>query len=255
MKSIIKAMIKDGKVESYARWLVKRSRGLRMPFNLVKDEIYDRQAFEVMERVLKPESCCVDIGCHKGQFLDEYIRCSPNGTHYAFEPIPYLYGQLVENYKSSRVFNYALSDKSGEASFFILPDKPALSGLNERETIQKGLPREKIMVRTERLDEVIPPDVKIDYIKIDTEGAEGPVIAGVLDTIKRNKPFVVLEHGEGSSLLFGMTPGGIYDMLVTQCGLNISLLADWLSNKSSLIKHEFSSQRGCWYFLAHPLGN
>ena len=254
MKSIIKAMIKDGKIEPYARWLVKRSRGLRMPFDLVKDEIYDRQAFEVMERVLKPESCCVDVGCHKGQFLDEYIRCSPKGTHYAFEPIPYLFEQLIENYKSARVFNYALSDKSGETSFFILPDKPALSGLNEREAIQKELPREKITIRTERLDEVIPKEVKIDYIKVDVEGAEGLVISGALDTLKRNRPFVVLEHGEDSSLLFGITSENVYDMLVTQCGLNISLLADWLSNKPPLTKHEFTSQQGCWYFLAHPPG-
>ena len=71
MKSTIKAMIKDSRVEPYARWLVKRSRGLRMPFDLVKDEIYDRQAFEVMHRILSEESCCVDIGCHKGQFLIE----------------------------------------------------------------------------------------------------------------------------------------------------------------------------------------
>ena len=254
MKSIIKAMIKDAKVEPYARWLVKRSRGLKMPFDLVKDEIYDRQAFEVMERVLTPESCCVDIGCHKGQFLDEYIRCSPKGTHYAFEPIPYLYEQLVENYKSARVFNYALSDKSGEAPFFILPDKPALSGLNEREAIQKELPREEITIRTERLDEVIPIEVKIDYIKIDVEGAEGLVISGALDTLKRNKPFVVLERGEDSSLQFGITSENIYDMLVAHCGLNISLLADWLSNKPPLTKHEFTSQQGCWYFLAHPPG-
>ena len=63
MKAKIKAMIKDGNFEPYARWLVKRSRGLKMPLDLVKDEIYDRQAFEVMSRVLSPESCCVDIGC------------------------------------------------------------------------------------------------------------------------------------------------------------------------------------------------
>lgn len=252
MKAVIKTMIKDTSIEPYARWLVKRFRGIKMPFDLVKDEIYDRQAFEVMERVLKPESCCVDIGCHEGQFLTEYMRCASKGTHYAFEPIPYLYEQLCENYKSARIFNYALSDKSGETSFFILPDKPALSGLNERETIQKELPREEITIRTERLDEVIPPEVKIDYIKIDVEGAEGLVISGALDTIKRNKPFVILEHGEDSSLLFGMTSENIYEMLVTQCGLKISLLADWLSNKPPLTKHEFASQRGCWYFLAHP---
>ena len=252
MKSIIKAIIKDGKIEPYARWLVKRSRGLKMPFDLVKDEIYDRQAFEVMSRVLSPESCCVDIGCHKGQFLIEYMSCAPKGTHFAFEPIPYLYEQLCENFKSARIYNYALSDRSGETSFYILPDKPALSGLNRREAIQKELPREEITVRTERLDVVIPPESKIDYIKIDVEGAEGLVISGALETIKRNRPYIVLEHGQDSSLLFGMTSENIYDMLVTQCGLNISLLADWLSKKPPLTKDEFTSQSGCWYFLAHP---
>ena len=254
MKAIIKTMLKDSGVEPYARWLVKRSRGIRMPFDLVKDEIYDRQAFEVMDRVLKPESCCVDIGCHKGQFLTEYIRCAPQGTHYAFEPIPYLYEQLCENFKSARIFNYALSDKSGETSFFILPDKPALSGLNERETIHKELPREKITVRTERLDAVMPLDTKVDFMKIDVEGAEGLVISGALDTIKRNKPYIVLEHGESSSLMFGVSSEDIYNMLVTQCGLRLSLFPDWLSKKQPLTKREFTSQRGCWYFLAHPEG-
>ena len=252
MKSIIKTMIKDRKVEPYARWLVKRSRGLKMPFDLVKDEIYDRQAFEVMHRVLSAESCCVDIGCHQGQFLTEYIRCAPKGTHFAFEPIPYLYEQLCKEFDAERIYNYALSNTSGETSFYILPDKPALSGLNRRDSIWQDLPRERITVRTERLDEVIPRDIKVDLIKIDVEGAEGLVISGALETIKRCKPYIVLEHGESSSGLVGVSSEEIYDMLVTQCGLRVSLLSDWLSHKKPLTKSDFLSQRGCWYFLAHP---
>ena len=254
MKSMIKSMIKDSSVEPYARWLVKRSRGIRMPFELVKDEIYDRQAFEVMDRVLKPESCCVDIGCHKGQFLTEYMRLAPHGTHYAFEPIPYLFEQLCRDFDAAKIFNYALSDKAGETSFYILPDKPALSGLNRRDMISEELTRQEITIQTERLDNVIPSDVKIDFIKIDVEGAEGCVISGAREMIKRDKPFIVLEHGEDSSLLFGMSSENIYDMLVTDCGLRLSLLPDWLSGKQPLTKHGFLSQRGCWYFLAHPEG-
>jgi FkbM family methyltransferase len=252
MKTVIKAMIKDRKVEPVARWLVKRSRGIRMPFDLVKDEIYDRQAFEVMSRVLSPESCCVDAGCHQGQFLEEYMRCSPKGHHFAFEPIPYLFERLRENYTSAGVCNYALSDKSGETSFYIIPDALALSGLDRRETIREELPRQEITVRTERLDAVILAEIKIDFIKIDVEGAEGLVIAGALETIRRNKPFIVLEHGESSSMMLGTGSGEIFDMLVTQCGLGISLLPDWLSHKRALTRDEFLSQKGCWYFLAHP---
>lgn len=252
MNAVIKAMIKDRKVEPLARWLVKRSRGIRMPLDHVKDEIYDRQAFEVMSRVLSPESCCVDIGCHQGQFLTEYMHCSPKGHHFAFEPIPHLFEKLRENFSSAEIYNIALSNKSGDTSFYIIPDAPALSGLNRRETISKELPRQEITVRTERLDAVIPEKMKIDLIKIDVEGAEGLVISGALNTIARNKPYIVLEHGEASSLMFGIRSDEIYDMLVTQCGLEISLLPDWLSQKRALTKQEFLSQKGCWYFLAHP---
>ena len=252
MKALIKALIKDSKIEPMARWLVYRSYGLRKPLDLVKDEIYDRQAFEVMSRVLSPESCCVDVGCHKGQFLAEYLRCAPKGTHFAFEPIPYLYDRLCENFSSVKIYDYALSDKQGETSFFVIPVNPAYSGLSPRKTIKKELAREEISVRTERLDAVIPPEIKIDFMKIDVEGAEGLVISGALDTIRRNKPYIVLEHGESSSLMLGTKSDEIYDMLVTQCGLEISLFPDWLSHKKPLTKQEFLSLRDCWYFLAHP---
>ena len=254
MKSVIKSLIKDRRIEPAARWLVKRSRGIRMPYALVKDEIYDRQAFDVMHRVLTPQSCCIDIGCHQGQFLDEYLNCSPDGHHYAFEPIPHLFDRLRENYRTTEVYNYALSDKAGETSFYVIPDAPALSGLNRRESIRHELDREEITVRTERLDAVIPVDVKIDFIKIDVEGAEGLVIAGAIETIRRNRPYIVLEHAESSSRVFGTGSADIYDMLAGECGLEISLLPDWLAGRQSLDRQAFLSQRGCWYFLAHPGG-
>jgi len=53
---------------------------------------------------------------------------------------------------------------------------------------------------------------------------------------------------------FGSVKHEIYDMLVIQSGFNISLLADWLSNKPPLSKHEFTSRRGYWCFQAHPPG-
>ena len=68
VRAAIKAWLKYRKSEPYVRWILNRSRGLKMPFDLVKNEIYDRQASEVMSRVLKAESNCVDVGCHRGQF-------------------------------------------------------------------------------------------------------------------------------------------------------------------------------------------
>ncbi len=252
MKDLIKAAIKDTRAEPVARWLVKRSRGIRMPYDLVKNEIYDRQGAEVMQRVLSPGSNCIDIGCHAGQFLREFLRYAPHGHHFAFEPLPELAKALKDNFASVQIFELALSDRTGEISFFMVPNAPALSGLHRREFIRPEEPRRELRVRTERLDAMIPAQMKIDLLKIDVEGAEGLVINGGLDTIRRNRPYIILEHGRTSSAAFGTRSEHIYDILVDQCGLRISLLSDWLSGKRSLIKQEFIAQSE-WYFLAHPV--
>lgn len=251
MRQWVKRVIKDTPVEPYLRWLVKRTRGIKIPYNLVKNEIYDRQTAEVMERVLHYSSSAVDVGCHKGEFLRLFLKLAPHGHHYAFEPIPQLANALQEEFRSAHVFNYALCDKSGDATFYVIPERPALSGLNERAFKAKGNRRVAIMVKTERLDAVIPEDEKIALIKIDVEGAEGLVIAGAINIIKRNKPYIVFEHGDSSLKAFGISSAEIYEMLVEQCGLRISLLKNWLSGGDPLSKAEFMKNYE-WYFLAHP---
>ena len=61
---------------------------------------------------------------------------------------------------------------------------------------------------------MIPHDMKIDLIKIDVEGAEGAVIEGAIETIKRNQPYIILEHGGKSSSAFGYSSSEIYDLLL-----------------------------------------
>jgi FkbM family methyltransferase len=251
MKSIIKAVIKDRKIEPYVRWCVKRVRGIHMPFDLVKNEIYDRQAVNVMGRVLNDSSNCIDIGCHQGQFLKEFLKSSPNGKHYAFEPIPELAERLSSDFPSVQVYPYALSSEAGESIFYIVPDSLALSGLDRREFISPEKSRQAIKVKIEKLDKIIPVDMKIDLIKIDVEGAEGPVISGAIETIKRNKPYLIIEHGASSSEAFGFSSRDLYDLIVDKCGLNIALLSNWLNSGAALTVDEFMLTNE-WYFIAYP---
>ena len=251
MWAMMKQSIKDTQAEPYARWLVKRSRGIRIPFDLVRNEIYDRQAAELIEQVLSEYSNAIDIGCHKGQFLRLFLQHAPKGHHFAFEPIPYMAQALKAEFPSVDVYNHALGNTRGEAVFYVVPDSPALSGLNARTFIAPDKPRQEIVVSVERLDSIIPHDVKIDLIKIDVEGAEGLVIDGAIETIKRNKPYIILEHGSNSSSAFGYTSADIYDLLVEQCGLNISLLKNWLHKGTPMSKQNFINT-GHWYFVAHP---
>ena len=249
MRDLIKKSIMDSRVEPYVRWLVKRLRGIRMPFDLVKNEIYDRQAFEVIKRVLHRSSNCVDVGCHEGAFLYQIRKYAPLGRHFAFEPIPHLAEQLAVKFPTLEISSCALSNVSGESVFYIIPDAPALSGLSEREFLNPEKARDVISVRTQRLDSLIPEDIKIDLIKIDVEGAEGLVILGALEIIKRDKPYIIFEHGNTSSMAFGISSSDIYELLVNCCHLKLSTPRGWLYREPPLSKERFGKS-GEWSFLA-----
>jgi len=65
--------------------------------DITKNMEYDRLTKVIMRRVLSINSNCIDIGCHKGEILELILRYAPEGNHYAFEPIPYLFNQLEKN--------------------------------------------------------------------------------------------------------------------------------------------------------------
>src|SRR5881628_1427037 len=78
---------------------------------------YDREALQVMGRILKPNSNCIDVGCHRGLILRQMLRRAPQGRHFAFEPVPDQFGKLLEKFPNAKIFNVALSDTHGECTF------------------------------------------------------------------------------------------------------------------------------------------
>ena len=226
--------------------------------NIDQNSYYDLLAELVMRRVLTPTSVCVDAGCHTGQVLKQMIALAPNGCFLAFEPIPDLFGKLKDRFTSEnvRLFQLALSDKAGTASFNYVVTNPAYSGLKKR---AYGRPHEEdtqIQVQTETLDAILRSEAvpRVDYIKIDVEGAEFLVLKGAADCIKTHKPYIVFEHGKGGADCYGATPEDVFGLLCDACGMRISLLNDWLLGKKPLTRAEFCNQyynRKNYYFMAH----
>jgi hypothetical protein len=61
---------------------------------------------------------------------------------------------------------------------------------------------------------------------------------------------VIFEHGEGAADYYGTTPADLYDLLAGQCGLRISLMADWLAGARALTRPAFIDQcKRDLYFL------
>lgn len=227
-----------------------------IPIAFTQNQRYDKQTKKIIARVCKADSNCIDVGAHKGEVLDIMLKHAPNGVHHAFEPIPDLYMKLVSKYsgnKHCKVYDLALNNEKGTASFNYVVSNPSYSGLIKRKYDRPDEQDTQITVKTDLLDDVLPASVKVDLIKIDVEGGELRVLEGAKQTLKRNKPVVIFEHGLGASDFYGSTPDKLF-RLMEECGLKISKMKDWLDGKKhlSLVEFETIYKNGSdYYFIAH----
>lgn len=207
-----------------------------------------------MQRVLKKNSNTIDIGCHKGEILDEILLYSPDGLHFGFEPLPHLFEDLKEKYRGMNIVlsDIALFDKKGTTSFQHVVNAPAYSGIRKRH-YDKDVQITELTVQTDLLDNVIPGDICIDLIKIDVEGAEYPVFKGAIETISRCKPHIIFECGLGAADYYGTAPEDMYRLITGDCGLKVRRLKGFLKNLEPLSQESFSrlfSTGEEYYFIA-----
>ena len=199
----------------------------------------DREALAVMDRVLTPRSCCIDIGAHRGNLLREMVRRAPQGTHHAFEPVPIYAARLRERFSGVTVHEVALCDRPGVAKFVHVTGSPGLSGFipNARATSDMNLV--VIEVIAARLDDELPPDYRPDLVKIDVEGAEHLVLLGGSQVLSRARPVIVFECWITDERYDGFSPEAMFDIL-SGFGLQVSLMRRWLEGQLALSRDEFT---------------
>lgn len=220
----------------------------------IKTDILTKKA---LRRILSHTSNCIDIGAHKGELLDMFLRLSPQGRHIAFEPIPHLYQQLKKRYSNqAKVYPYALSDQSGTTTFQHVTNAEAYSGIKRRSYDVKEPNINVITVESKTLDEMI--DDTVDLIKIDVEGGEYQVLIGAQQIINQCKPSIIFEFGKGASEYYETTPEMMFQLLANEYQYDIFNLANFISKKEP---YKLSSFRSCfeqnshYYFVAQPKGN
>lgn len=137
----------------------------------------------------------IDVGAHIGSYTLELARKFANVL--AFEPNP-IHNRLLKLNASSNglrnvvVEDAALSDTTGTGELFIRPG--GATGLG---TSHYGLKHQKrIFVRLAKLDDYQSRVEKLDFLKIDAEGAERAVLVGASRLLARDSPILGVEvHG------------------------------------------------------------
>jgi FkbM family methyltransferase len=170
---------------------------------------------DVIRTSLPSDATCLDVGAHRGEVLDVIVEACPDGDHWAFEANPALADDLRARYPGVRVEACALSDREGRQSFFIPDAEPSRAGLRPR----RGRTRE-VPVPTRRLDGFSEALGRVDFLKIDVEGAERLVLEGGRGLLQRHRPTVIFEFGR-SQRAYGTTPAQVWEILVRDVGLRL----------------------------------
>lgn len=134
-----------------------------------------------------------------------------------------------------------------------MKNAPAYSGILKRDYKIDNPEVEEIKVPLKTLDNLIPNDTKIDFIKIDVEGGEFNVIKGAKNLLLNNKPIIIFEFGLGASNFYNSSPENLFDYL-NKLNYKISLLNKWLKNESPLDKTSFKEIYNTnkeYYFIAY----
>jgi FkbM family methyltransferase len=202
---------------------------------------YDRLATEIMRRVLRTDSSCIDVGCYRGQILREMQRIAPAGHHIAFEPVPANYEWLVRNFPGVVFHQCALSDAPGSSTFQHVQGRPARSGLRRVPYPDGDEVVVEIDVAIDTLDRRVPPGTPVDLIKIDVEGAELQVLTGA-ERLLNDRPVLLFEHAAYTAAAYGTTPSMLYARLVDHHGYRISRFDDWLAGRPALGHDEFVAE-------------
>lgn len=227
-------------------------------FDVTRNIKYDRLTLKVLDKVLQKNSNCIDIGCYKGEILQEVLKRCPQGKHMAFEPIPVFYKALRKKFsqKQINIHNIALSDSAGTTNFNFVVDAPAYSGLKKRDYDGKNPEIEIIEVVTDTLDNVVPRDHQVDLIKIDVEGAEYKVLKGANRILTMSRPTIIFEFGLGASDYYNVTPEAFFEYLAEGCKYQIYQLQSFLTNSYPLSKDSFVDvyrNKKDYYFVASPI--
>jgi len=195
---------------------------------------------QAMQRILFDSANCLDIGCHLGSTLSDILRLAPKGNHIAFEPTSYKARWLKQKFPEIEIRDIALSDTSGETKFYVNTGRSGFSGLGKPNPKNKETFLE-ISIQCERLDNILSPEYRVDFIKIDVEGYELAVLRGAVDTLKRYRPALLFECNRAGLSRSGFTSTQIFEFLTQHQSYSVFLLKDFLKDNQPLDYERFNN--------------
>lgn len=181
---------------------------------------YERFLTDVLEALLRPGMTFFDIGANIGIYTALAASLvGPRGRVLAVEPGPLNVGVIEETirlngFENVSVFAGAASDEIGSATLYLCQDNPA-----DHRVHDSGGKRESLAVPSTTIDALARDNgiMRADVIKIDTQGAEAKVFAGMAELLRtKPAPIILFEFWPWGLTQAGAHPRALLEMFVTR---------------------------------------
>ncbi len=154
----------------------------------------------------------IDVGAHKGEFLEKALEIEKVISFYAFEPQKKIFKELNEKFSDNKkitLFNYAMDKEIANKKLKInkLSMTSSLAEINEKSLylkfknfllLSKSNFEDEYEIKTNTVDKIFDGvNLQKALLKIDVEGFEINVIKGSKMKLKEI-PFVLLENQFGN---------------------------------------------------------
>jgi FkbM family methyltransferase len=162
--------------------------------------------FEILVSILyhalcRSGDCVVDGGAGTGlHAVPLGMLVGTAGHVYCFEPNPAFVGGLARNLTTAGVINRCsihaqpVADRDSIVEFQVNPEKGALSRIVRQPKERSNI----IAVSSDTIDNVVGGS-RIDFIKLDLEGADFLAIRGARHAITRGRPPIIFENSRGAA--------------------------------------------------------
>jgi FkbM family methyltransferase len=170
-----------------------------------------------LDRLLAPGNVFVDGGANFGIYTVVASKLvGDSGFVLSFEPSPENFAILQRNVelnhmKNVKVFCSAISDSDGTTRLYHIDNAPNSYSLGK--DINPATDYEEISTVT--LDSVLQQAglERVDFLKLDVEGAEELVLRGAESLFSRMRPIVLFEVSESATKRLGLSVDGAWKML------------------------------------------
>ncbi len=182
-------------------------------FDLIDKYIHQHKIIKTIKKEKLNISTFFDIGAHKGKYTDLMLRNYQLKKVYLFEPQTNMFKFLKKKYNNKKhiinIFESGISNKTEIKNFYINKHdltssikklNPKNKYLNFKSKLfssnLEGMIKKKITIKTITLKDFLSKEKlkRIDLVKIDTEGHELEVLAGLGIKIKIIKAFLIEFH-------------------------------------------------------------